>query len=661
MNGWLMWAPYMIVGLLLGGGHAISIEDIDRVIAAGPYSANWTDITTRYAVPSWYVDAKFGFYTHWGVYSVPAFKSEWYPRNMYRAGDPEHTDFESRFGALSVTSGYKEFIPHFRGEFFNATEWMRVFRAAGARYAGPVGEHHDGFAMYNCSISHYNAVEMGPRRDVTGELRAAADAAGLRFVVSSHRAWHSSFYDGGRSLSASDVAACACKGGGKAAADADYCTLYCPANPNEHTPTEGFMLDWLLRTCEIIEKYRNDVLYFDWFIGVAPEWQPWVAKMAAFYYNSMHAVGKEGVINTKGTTMPVGADVLDFERGGACTVQPRPWQTDTSISDKSWGYIEGDTYKSAASVMANLVDIVAKNGNLLMNVGPAPNGSIPAAAVAAFESVGGWLAGGAEEAIFGTRPYHAFGEGPSLFGCGSFAAEEVAFAPSDFRFTTKNNNTVYVIAMGLSAWRGGRLAVVSLGRGVRAYSAGEVSSVTLLGHGPVSFEELNSGLVVTLPPPSCCGPLALAVRGLSDVQWDGVVRQSGDGGFRLDSTTTDQLSGGTKLSTASQKGGGTVTVAVFPSGGTVRWSLRCGAPQAGMFEVSALVSSPDSNVALLLSRHDAPGEQITLAVPQTETNEFVTVRTALPLTVPAGDSFLLVSTNVTASAIHLAKITLVPL
>ena len=248
---------------------------------------------------------------------------------MYRAGDAENKDFLARFGTLNITNGYKDFIPKFTGTFFNATEWMGVFSASGAKYAGPVGEHHDGFAMYNCSISHYNALQMGPRQDVTAELRSAASAAGIRFVVSSHRAWHSSFYDGGRGVAGSDVASCMCDGGGRAATDADFCTLYCPANPNEQTPTEGFMLDWLLRTCEIIQKYENDIMYFDWFIGgwpqpasptniastqsalsalsgVAPEWKPWVAKMAAFFYNTLHVAGKQGVINTKGSTMPSG-------------------------------------------------------------------------------------------------------------------------------------------------------------------------------------------------------------------------------------------------------------------------------------------------------------------------------------------------------------------
>ena len=151
VRSWSRISP--LLALLLGSqvSDAITLADIERVISAGPYSANWSDIVAQYTVPKWFVDGKFGFYTHWGAYSVPAYKSEWYPRNMYRAGDPENANFVSRFGALSINNGYKNLIPQFKGEFFNATEWMRVFHAAGARYAGPVGEHHDGFAM--CTVA----------------------------------------------------------------------------------------------------------------------------------------------------------------------------------------------------------------------------------------------------------------------------------------------------------------------------------------------------------------------------------------------------------------------------------------------------------------------------------------------------------------------------
>ena len=629
----------------------ISFEVIDRVIAAGPYDADFVNITSQYVVPDWFTDGKFGIYTHWGVYSVTAFGTEWYPRWMYEQGSKANADFSQRFGELSVSNGYKDLIPRFTGSAFDATEWTRVFQAAGARYAGPVGEHHDGFSMYASALNPFNAVRMGPHRDVTAELHAAAAAAGLHFLVSSHRAWHSAFYNRGRAVPNSDVAACACEGN-EAAMDADFCALYCPANADELEPSESFMSDWLLRTCELIRRHPSDVLFLDWWISVADEWQPYVARMAAFYYNTKAAIGETGVITTKFDSMPSGASVLDIARGQACAVQPWPWQTDTSISTQSWGFLENDTYYSPSAVIANLVDIVSKNGNMLMNVGPAPDGTIPAAAVSTLTQVGEWLRTGAGEAIFGSRPFHVFGEGPTLFGCGAFADDQPEFTPRDFRFTTKANRTVFAIAMGSGQQQQQqRLFIRSLGRASRIYNSGSVQQVVMLGHGPVRFEELEDGLVVKLPPATStgrltAGPRVLAVHGLRTVQWDGVMRQRNDGGFELPCTASDQLSAGAQLNTVPTCAGGSLTVVsgLTTSEARIRWSIRRNLPHDGTLGmgISALVSSPTLAATILLTIEPMNGDEapISLYVPQTMPGEFVVIEAARRLAVSHGDSKL---------------------
>lgn len=595
-------------------------------------------------MPQWYLDGKFGFYTHWGVYSVPGFGNEWYPRRMYNKGNDANKHQIDTYGPLSTSNGYKEFIPKFTGEYFNASEWMDIFHRAGAKYAGPVGEHHDGFAMYNCSINKWNSVQMGPKRDVVGELKAAAEALpDMRFVVSSHRAWHSSFYDKGREIPESDVYQCSCDGGGKAASDPDYCSLYCPANSDEKTPTDGFMRDWLLRTCEIIDNYSNDVMYFDWWIGVSPVWQPYVQKLAAFYYNRMHQAGKMGVINTKDTTMPPGTDVLDFERGQACGIEKDFWQTDTSISERSWGFVQGDTYKSAESIIGNLVDIVSKNGALLMNVGPAPNGTMPAAAVDTFLRVGAWL-DEAGEAIYGTRPYHIFGEGPTLMGCGKFSAEVANFSKSDFRFTSKGNDTVYALAMG--AVGGQEIVVSSLGDSRAA--SGDISSVEVLGHGAVKWTVEADGLRVTLPTAAGSrGPPVLAVRGVSDSQWDGKVRQGQDGSVHF-TATAGSLARGAKLDTIAECSGactGSIaTIGSLDGSAEASWTLRV--RQGGAFTPSIVASSPSGVRAVtvsVLAKDGSAVQQANIEVAPTRVNEFAVSLSSVALTLPEGDVVLSIS------------------
>jgi len=378
------------------------------------------------------------------------------------------------------------------------------------------------------------------------------------------------------------------------------------------------MRDWLLRTCEIIDNYSNDVMYFDWWIGKSSVWQPYVKKLAAFYYNKMVAAGKMGVINTKDGTMPTGTDVLDFERGQACTIQKNFWQTDTSISGRSWGYIEGDYYKSAASMIGNLVDIVSKNGALMMNVGPAPNGTIPADAVNSFLKIGTWLQE-AGEAIYGTRPYHVFAEGPTIMGCGSFSSEVVDFKFNDFRFTAKND-TVFALAMGATG--GEEVVVNALGTAIAA--SGNISAVEVLGHGAVPFTVDATGLRVLLPQNAGIhGPPVLAVRGLSDTKWDGAVRQGADGSYRLTATNTASMQGGASLESLKDCTGvlsGDCSALSVSTGSSVTWNTKKRSTQTLVPKVT--VSSPSGSGILQLV---VGNSLVNITIPQTEANEYVQV------------------------------------
>ena len=478
------------------GQRSSILQEVNRVVERGPYSPDWGSLS-RYQPPAWYTDAKFGIFIHWGVYSVPAFGSEWYPRLMYTEGSPEYRHQLATYGPLT-RFGYKDFIPMFKAEHFDPHAWARLFRDAGAKYVVPVFEHHDGFAMYDSGLSDWTAVKMGPRRDVLGELANAVRAEGLRLGASSHRVEHDWFMENGRKLP-SDVN------------DPRYAALYGPAHPRLNDGDENladdwtyvspaYLRDWLARSAEIVYKYHPDVMWFDWWIG-QPSVRPYLSRFAAYYYNESSRRGSVGVINYKKNAMRQGSGVLDIERGQLSGASKFFWQTDTSVSNLSWGYIQQDTFKTPEFIVRQLADIVSKNGNLLLNIGPRSDGTIPEPVQRVLLSVGAWLKINGE-GIYGTRPWRIYGEGPTSVASGSFHDTDTKpYTPQDFRFTTKAS-ALYAIELGWPAH--GEAVIHSLG--TAALIPGEsVKSVELLGsNAPIPFEERADGLHLKLPqtPPS---------------------------------------------------------------------------------------------------------------------------------------------------------------
>ena len=467
------------------------LSDVDRVAHQGPFRPDWESLQ-KYQAPDWYKDAKFGIFIHWGVYSVPAFGNEWYPRNMYRKDSDEYKHHIATYGPQDKF-GYKDFIPMFKAEHFDPAAWAHLFKESGAKYVVPVAEHHDGFAMYDSGLSDWTAAKMGPKRDIIGDLAKAVRAEGLHFGASTHRVEHNFFLGVGRTIP-SDIN------------DPKYAAFYGPAHTwleaRRGTPlgndftyvSSAWADDWLARSSEIVEKYHPDIMYFDWWIG-QPSIRPNLTRFAAFYYNASLNYGDHvGVINYKDWAVEEHSAVLDLERGQLGEIRPLYWQTDTSISNKSWGYIKNDTFKSPQFVVQQLIDIVSKNGNLLLNIGPKPDGTIPDEVQQVLRDVGSWLAVNGD-AIYGTRPWRVYGEGPTQVAAGSFHDTDTAnYTAEDFRFTTKGN-ALYAIEMGWSA--GGEAVIHSLGT---TAGSQKVESVALLGSdAKIQARQEADGLHLQLP------------------------------------------------------------------------------------------------------------------------------------------------------------------
>ena len=479
------------------------LAETDRQANDGPYRPDWATIIGHYQQPQWYKDAKFGIFIHWGVYSVPAAENEWYPRNMYYPREGAYKDFRARFVNGDESRGYKDLIPLFKAEKFDANEWAALFKESGAQYVIPVAEHHDGFAMYDSALSDWTVVKMGPRRDTLGELSKAIRAQGIHFGLSYHRAEHDWFLDGGRAIR-SDVN------------DPKYASLYGPAHHRLDSGDSDFMQqdftyvsheftrDWLARISELVQKYQPEVVYFDWWAG-QPNYRPAVTEFAAFYYNYAAAHNFGSVIDIKIDDLPWKAGARDFERGAQDRILPDHWQTDTSISNASWGYVEHDTYKSSEFIVRQLIDIVSKNGNLLLNIGPKADGTIPEEARTRLEAIGAWLKINGE-AIYATTPWKTFGEGPTQIKAGTFtdtAARD--YTPQDFRFTAKGS-TVY--AFGMACPKDGKAVIHSLGWAHEA-AGFAVGNVELLGAISGSGERVQwtqgaDALTVTLPAGASC-------------------------------------------------------------------------------------------------------------------------------------------------------------
>ena len=482
---WLASAVLAAVWLAVAwsGACARGEEKVNCPIADGKFQGN-VESLQQYQCPEWFRDAKFGIWAHWGPQAVPMM-GDWYAKHMYVQGHPQYEHHLATYGHPSQ-HGYREIIDLWKAEKWDPDRLMSLYKKAGARYFVSMGSHHDNFYLWNSKLHEYNAVNMGPKRDVVGDWQKAAQKQGMRFGVSEHLGASFTWF---QTSHGSD------KTGPKAGVpydgtDPKYQELYhFPAQPGDtgwYSKDPRWQQQWFDRIKELVDGYHPDLLYTDGAMAFGNEVG---ASLIAHLYNSDAARhgGKADVVYTC-KQKSEGRWVEDLERGVMPKINPYPWQTDTSIGD--WYYNKNWKFRPVNWTIHMLVDIVSKNGNLLLNVVQRPDGSLDPEVEESLVQLADWIAVHGE-AIYETRPWLVYGEGGIRYAGGHFK-EDFNYTSEDVRFTTKGP-TLYAIALGWPA--DGKLLVRSL-----AAPAGKIDSVSLLGYdGKVDWQQTPEGLAVTVP------------------------------------------------------------------------------------------------------------------------------------------------------------------
>ncbi|WP_109832115.1 alpha-L-fucosidase [Reichenbachiella versicolor] len=455
----------------------------------------------QYQVPEWYIDAKLGYWVTWGIYSVPAYAgdhaAEWYGRWMYNVYDSSGNDkgysFDSRglktamhhrekYGDPSEF-GYKDFIPMFKAEKFDADEWADLFQQGGAKFFTMMAMHHDNFCLWDSEEQHFNSVNMGPQKDFVKAMKEATQARGMKFGVSNHSAWNGHFFEYNHR-------------NGFDGLKNETQNLY-----GNGTVDSAAICRWWRITTELVNKYQPDLYYFDWGWNIKPFAEEHRRNFLEYYYNKAIDWNRESfpspdvVINYKNRKkLPAGSAVLDLERGGMIEKEERVWQNDTSLGLHSWSYSPDEEYRSANQVIDMLMDIISKNGILLLNIGPKADGTIPLEAKIPILEIGQWLNINGE-AVYATRPWEVFGDGPTT-PSEKMHGDQVEYSSADVRFTqNKSGNILYATFLGYP----GKEAILKQLNSI-AFDMSELNKITLLGlNQTIDFTQTKKGLTLHIP------------------------------------------------------------------------------------------------------------------------------------------------------------------
>ncbi len=500
--------------------------------AKAPFNPNWQSLE-RYNVPDWFRDAKFGIWAHWGPQCQPEY-GDWYAQGMYKEGSDQYNYHLEKYGHPSVF-GFKDVIHTWKAEKWDPEQLVEFYRKIGAQYFMAMANHHDNLDLYDSTHHAWNSTRIGPKKDIIKGWRDAAKRQGLRFGVSVHAAHAWTWYEpaqlsdkkGGKVGVAYDGKATKKDGFGKWWDGMDPQELYVQEHALSQNavsgnqtleqwdwkegsgvsiPSQKYNHNFRERTVDLIDKYHPDLVYFD--DTALPLWPVSSVGLdiTSHYYNKSQKENN-GVVDVVVTGKLLDAQqrkclVWDIERGHSQKIEPIPWQTCTCIG--SWHYdmriYDRDQYKSALTVLQTLVDVVSKNGNLLLSIPLRGDGSLDDKAYKIVSEIGDWMAVN-QEAIIGTRPWHTFGEGPAqkfsthFDGPGNNEGKGIAFSGKDVRFTTKGP-ALYAFIMGSPDQ--GKVKISSLANGLQ--QAKRINSVTVLGSNEeIVFDQDQTGLSVVLP------------------------------------------------------------------------------------------------------------------------------------------------------------------
>ncbi len=483
-------------------------------IAAGPFKPT-DESLKQYQYPDWFRDAKFGIWAHWGPQAVPR-QGDWYAQKMYIGGgdtdpktgkprgtDRDYTDHLQRYGHPSKF-GYKDIIPLWKAERWDPDRLMALYKKAGAKYFVSMGSHHDNFFLWNSKIHRWNSVQMGPHKDVVGLWQKAARNEGLRFGVSEHLGASYHFFQPSHGADKTGPLAGVPYDGNDPQYEDLYHSKAAPGDTGWLTTNTAWHREWFNDVKELIDNYHPDLLYSDSALPFGDVGR----SMLAHYYNdnAAHNGGQtQAVYNCKQDSE--GKWVQDLERGVKDGINPLPWQTDTSIGD--WFYRTGQKYKTGSEVIQMLVDIVSKNGNLLINIVQTPEGDLEPDMLKALDEIGAWTAQNGE-GIYGSRPWKVFGETPAnaaAVKAGSFNEGKVKHTAKDIRFTTKGE-TLYAFCLGVPVED---VRIASLGKNAKLADK-PIASVELLGSAEKpQWTQADDALVIK-PPVTAPNNAALAYK-----------------------------------------------------------------------------------------------------------------------------------------------------
>jgi len=470
---------------------------------SGKFDQSWESLAT-YEVPEWFRDAKFGIWAIIGPQCVPL-QGDWYARNMYMEGSRQYEHHVKTYGHPSKF-GYKDLIARFNPEKLDYEKLVGLYKQAGAKYAVILAVHHDNFDLWDSKYHEWNSVKKGPERDLVGEFCEAALKHNLRFGVTTHLARSYSWLQTSHGADKEGPM----KGVLYDGADPKYQSLYHP--PFEESPRypkdppDPWKLQWYLRVKNLIDQYQPDLMYFD---GGYPFDEGLTGRrLVAHYYNAnstWHIDRNDAAMCIK--KWPVasghgqfrdGTCIQDIERGRADDLRDLPWQTDTCIG--GWYYRQGIRYKTVSQIVHMLIDIVSKNGNLLLNIPLHPSGDIDQQEVTFLEEMGKWMSVNGQ-GLYGTRPWIVFGEGPTTYAGGHFNEKALSYTPQDIRFTAKGDTDLYAFFMAWPA--NSQIKIRSLARPLS--KTARVGSVTMVGRKELlAYEHSADGLVVKLPETQPC-------------------------------------------------------------------------------------------------------------------------------------------------------------